>query len=159
MAGDRWDDYFLRKALLTASMSKDPSTKVGAVLVGPDREVRSDGFNGFPRGIADTPERLADRDRRLSLIVHAELNAILGAARAGTATKGCSMYLVCQSINGMIWGAPCQRCAVEIIQAGVSEVVGLPMRLVPDRWQESMADAINLLVEAGVRYREVPFDA
>ena len=72
---ERWDRYFLDLALLNAQMSKDPSTKVGAVIVGPDREVRSMGFNGFPRGIADTRERLECREVKLDLVVHAEMNA------------------------------------------------------------------------------------
>lgn len=58
----RWDRHFLRLAAEHARMSKDPSTKVGAVIVGPDREIRSAGFNGFPRGIEDTDERLHDRE-------------------------------------------------------------------------------------------------
>jgi len=41
--------------------SKDPSRKVGCVIVGPDNEVRATGFNGFPRGADDT---LADRQHR-----------------------------------------------------------------------------------------------
>ncbi len=55
-------------ALLCASMSKDPRTRVGAVIVGSDLEVRSTGFNGFPRGVADTPERLQDKSTKLRLI-------------------------------------------------------------------------------------------
>ena len=158
---DRWDTYFLRKALLAASMSKDPSTKVGAVLVGPDREVRADGFNGFPRGIADTKERLECREVKLDLVVHAEMNAILSAARVGTPTKGCTMYLVAtEAGGGKVWGGPpCARCVVEVIQAGVVEVVSIPRKNVPSRWHASLDRAQELLVEAGVNYREVPFDA
>ncbi len=156
---ERWDHHFLRNALLQAHMSKDPSTKVGAVIVGPDREIRSAGFNGFPRGIADTRERLNDRDTKLGLVVHAEMNAVLNAARIGTATKGCSMYLMCDTPGQPLWGAPCRRCVVEIIQAGITEVVGLPFNQVPDRWKASTLEAIGLMQEAGVRYREVPFDA
>ena len=86
---DKWHSHFLRMALLCAQMSKDPNTQVGAVIVGPDREVRSTGFNGLPRGVADTAERLHDRETKLKLIVHAEMNAVLNAARHGVALKGC----------------------------------------------------------------------
>ena len=79
----RWDHHFLQLCLDHARMSKDPSMSVGAVIVGPDREIRSAGFNGFPRGIADTKERLSDRDVKLQLVVHAEMNAVLAAARVG----------------------------------------------------------------------------
>jgi dCMP deaminase len=48
-----WDNYFIEMAELIASKSKDPSTQVGCVIVGPDNEIRSTGFNGFPRGVRE----------------------------------------------------------------------------------------------------------
>ena len=48
-----WDEYFLAMCQLVASKSKDRSTKVGAIIVGPDNEIVSTGYNGFPRGIND----------------------------------------------------------------------------------------------------------
>ena len=65
----RWDRHFTGLALYHAKLSKDPSTQVGSVIIGPDREILSAGFNGFPRGIADTAERLNDRDTKLKLAV------------------------------------------------------------------------------------------
>ena len=64
----KWDARFLDLAKHISDWSKDPSTKVGCVVVGEDREVRSTGFNGFPRGIEDTAARLNDRSQKLSLI-------------------------------------------------------------------------------------------
>ena len=84
---EKWDGRFLSLATHISNWSKDPSTKVGCVVVGPDREIRSTGFNGFPRGIADTDERLSDRDLKYPLICHAEENAIMHAARIGLASK------------------------------------------------------------------------
>lgn len=137
-------------------MSKDPSTKVGAVIVGPDREIRSTGFNGFPRGIADTDERLNNREVKLSLVVHAEMNAILNAARIGMPMKGCALYLAATDDSGIVWGgAPCTRCTVEIIQSGITEVVSRPLKSVPSRWKESVKTARSLLEEAGILYREI----
>ncbi|MEC9336570.1 MAG: CMP deaminase, partial [Candidatus Thermoplasmatota archaeon] len=72
-----WDGRFLGLAAHIAAWSKDPSTQVGCVIVGPDREVRSTGFNGLPRGIADTEARLTNRERKYPLICHAEENAIM----------------------------------------------------------------------------------
>jgi hypothetical protein len=86
----RWDHHFLRLCQDHARMSKDPSTRVGAVIVGPDGEIRSAGFNGFPRGILDSDDRLNDRETKLKLMVHGEMNAILAAARVGTPVKGCT---------------------------------------------------------------------
>lgn len=151
----RWDNHFLQDALLWARMSKDPNTKVGAVLIGPDREPISAGFNGFPRGIADTAERLADRDLKNRLMVHAERNAILNAARIGVSTKGSTLYVACTDDSGMVWaGPPCTPCAIEIINAGIIEIVGYPMKLV-SKWREDLEFAGGLLIEAGVRFREV----
>lgn len=154
---EKWDRHFLKMALLNAEMSKDPSTKVGAIIVGPDREVRSAGFNGFPRGILDSSARLINRELKYSLIVHAEVNAILNAARAGIATRGCTLYVAAQDSTGLVWGGPpCTRCSVEVIQAGIMEVVAPPAVNIPERWLADLAKAREILREAGVHYREIP---
>lgn len=153
---DRWDRHFLELAAAHARMSKDPATRVGSVIVGPDREIVSAGFNGFPRGIADTPERLMDRDTKLSLVVHGEMNAILAAARMGARLKGCTLYLAATDSSGLIWGGPpCTRCTVEIIQAGIAEVVSWPFKDVASKWKADIERARGLLAEAGVKFREV----
>jgi dCMP deaminase len=141
-----WDARFLELASHIARWSKDPSTQVGCVVVGPDREIRSTGFNGFPRGITDSSERLNDRERKYPLVCHAEENAIMHAARIGVALKGCSAYVT--------W-PPCTRCARSLIQAGIAEIVypdGLP---IPDRWQEDFAISREMLAEARLRVRTV----
>jgi dCMP deaminase len=152
----RWDGHHLGMALFNAAMSKDPATRVGSVIVGPDREIRSTGFNGLPRGIHDTAERLNDRDTKLRLVVHAEMNAILNAARIGVSTRDCTLYLAATDDTGMVWGGPpCTRCTVEIIQAGISEIVSYPRKTAPSRWAEDLEFAQQLLREAGVGYREL----
>ncbi len=157
---NKWDRHFINLAIENAKMSKDPSTRVGAVIVGVDREVRSMGYNGFPRGIADTPERLNDRDEKLKLVVHGEMNAVLNAARIGVSVKGCTMYLAATDSSGAIWGgAPCVRCTVEIIQAGIAEIVAPPFKDTPSRWKDSIEQAKALLEEAGVKYRQVEIAA
>lgn len=153
---DRWHSFFLQIALDCAHMSKDPNTQVGAVIVGNDHEIRSTGFNGFPRGIADTPERLNDRESKLAIIVHAELNAILNAARIGISTKESTLYLAATDSSGLVWGGPpCTRCTVEIIQAGITRVISYPFKNVSSRWKEDIERARLLLAEAGVKYVEI----
>lgn len=153
---NRWDKHFLQLCLDHARMSKDPSTKVGAVIVGPDREILSAGFNGFPRGIEDSPERLNNRDTKLELVVHGEMNAILAAARNGIRLKGSTMYLAATDASGKIWGGPpCVRCTVEAIQAGITEIVSWPFKTTPSRWADSITKAKAILTEAGVKFREV----
>jgi dCMP deaminase len=153
-----WDKHFIQLALTHAAMSKDPETRVGAVIIGNDREVVSAGFNGFPRGIADTTERLEHRPTKLQLIVHAEMNSILAAARLGHRVKGCTLYLAATDNTGLVWGGPpCTRCTVEIIQAGIATIVSPPIKPTPSKWHEDLKVARALLAEAGIIYREVNF--
>lgn len=152
----RWDAHFIRLCLEHAKMSKDPSTQVGCVIVGPYNEILSAGFNGFPRGIKDSPERLNDRETKLALVVHAEMNAVLAAARTGIRLMGSTMYLSATDSSGLVWGGPpCTRCAVEIIQAGVRLIVSTPKKNVPSKWHSDIERSGGLLREAQVLYREV----
>lgn len=155
-----WDRAWMEDALYVARKSKDPSTKVGVVIVNPnlcDKGIKiAEGYNGFPRGIADTEERLNDRDMKLQLVVHGEINAVMNCARVGISTVGCVMYVVATDKSGAIWGGPpCTRCVVECIQAGIVEYVSYPLKLAPSRWHASCEFAGSLIREAGLVYREV----
>lgn len=151
----RWDKHFLQMCLDHARMSKDPSTKCGAVIVGEDNEVITVGFNGFPRNMKDTQERLNNREEKLKRTLHAEVNAIISAARTHNSTKGATMYILGLS-GDLIWGGPCFNCAIHIIQAGISEVVVARREDVPTRWSSIMNEAQEALLEASVSYRVVP---
>ena len=139
-----WDGRFLGLAAHIAAWSKDPSTQVGCVIVGPDREVRSTGFNGLPRGIADTEARLTNRERKYPLISHAEENAIMHAARVGVSLKGCVAYVT--------W-PPCSRCARSLIQSGVREIVYPEGCEIPERWREDFDISSAMIEEAGLVHR------
>lgn len=154
MHGEKWDRHFLKMALAHSCLSKDPSKRVGAAIIGPDKEIVSVGFNGLPRGIEDTPERLDNKELKRKLIVHAELNAILAVARiGGPPLLGKTMYIVCEDEAGIWGGPPCVRCAVETIQAGIAHVVTFPPKP-GSSWNQDLEDAYVLLSEAGVSYRE-----
>lgn len=156
---DRWDRHFLELSLLHAKMSKDPNTKVGSTIVGTEKELISGGFNGFPRGIEDSIERLNDREMKLKLIVHAEMNAILAAAKNGISLDGCTLYLAATDNTGLIWGGPpCTRCIVEIIQAGIKEIVSYPIKNIPSRWHDDLKLSMSLIKEVGIKYRELSKD-
>ncbi|MDG1525332.1 MAG: dCMP deaminase family protein [Candidatus Thalassarchaeaceae archaeon] len=142
---EKWDQRFLKLAEHISGWSKDPSTKVGCVVVGEDREIRSTGFNGFPRGIADDMERLSDREQKYPLICHAEENAIMHAARIGLSLKGCTAYVT--------W-PPCTRCARSLIQAGVIEVVYPQESDVPERWMADFEMSTQMMGEAGLMIRQ-----
>lgn len=151
-----WDRIWLQDALAVARKSKDPSTKVGGVIVTMDNDKITEGWNGFPRGIADTPERFADRDLKLSLVVHGEMNAVFNAVRMGVSLRNTRLYVVATDKSGTIWGGPpCTRCVVECIQAGIVEYVSYPLKLAPSRWHASCEFAGSLIREAGLVYREV----
>lgn len=149
---ERWDKHFLRMAAVCAAMSKDPDKQVGAILVDEENSLVGGGFNGFPRGIHDLPWRLSDKTHKLPLMVHAERNALLTAARRGTVVRGCTLYVVCID-EGSIWGGVCIPCAMEMIQAGITQVVTPPTRDT-SRWALENRQAVILLHEASVTYRE-----
>jgi dCMP deaminase len=137
---DWWDRYFLSVAESVAGASKDPSTKVGAVIVRNDRTFVSFGYNGFPRGIADTAERLNDRTIKNDLVVHAEVNAIVTAREP---LRGACIY---------IWPfLSCKKCALTVIQSGISRVVA-PYND-NERWAASFKEAQDLYDEAGVSWK------
>lgn len=154
---ERWDRAFLSLATdFAQKLSKDPNTQVGAVLVGLGHEVISMGYNGFPVGIADTPERLNDRDMKNRMVSHAERNAIYLAARKGIKTQGATIYMAATDSSGLIWGgAPCTQCTIAVIQAGIRQVVTAPIKNVPSRWHDDLHFARQMLDEAGIIYREV----
>lgn len=141
-----WDSYFMTMANHVATRSKDRSTKVGCVIVGPDNEVRSTGYNSFPRGINDDAPERHERPEKYLWTEHAERNAIYNAARMGTPLKGCRAYLP--------W-FPCMDCARALVQAGIVELVAIRPDLEDKRWGEDFKRVGALFDEAGVRVRFV----
>lgn len=132
-----WDNWLLGLAQYISTASKDPSTKVGAVIVDADRRVVSVGYNGLPRGVEDTDERLNNRDIKYKIIIHAERNAILFAQKS---LKDCTLY-----VYPMM---PCASCASMVIQSGIKRVVA-PVCDNP-RWVSDIEMSLNLFAESGV---------
>lgn len=132
--------HFCQHATLLARRSKDPSTQVGCVIVDPnERRAVSEGYNGFPRGVRDTVERLNHRPTKLLMSIHAETNAILFARRS---LLGAHCYVTMH---------PCSHCAGAIIQSGMSQVYcPEPTASQMDRWGESFRVAQEMLTETGV---------
>lgn len=109
-----WDDYFMSMVYFVAMKSKDNKTHVGAVVVGLDNEIRSTGYNSFPRHVDDDVEERQERPEKYKWFAHSEFNSVCNAALIGVSLKGCRMYT-----NGI----PCNNCALAIIQSGISEVI------------------------------------
>lgn len=135
----KWDRRFLTLAAHVAEWSKDPSTKVGAVIVRPDRTIAGVGYNGFPRGVADNDARYADRSQKYPMTVHAEMNAILSTKEP---LNGFTIYVSPLS--------PCASCAGAIIQAGIRRVVANVGNGHPERWKENFELSLLMFREAGV---------
>jgi dCMP deaminase len=137
------NDKFFALAEQVASWSKDPSRKIGAIAVGDKKQILSMGFNGFPRGVEDSAERLSDRPTKYKMVVHAEMNAIFNACLNGVSLDGSTMYVV---------GLPvCNECAKGIIQSGV-KMVKMKFVDTPDKWSESWEISRQMFDEAGVSY-------
>ena len=138
-----WDRKFLELAKHISTWSKDPSKKIGAVAVGNNRNILATGYNGFPKGIQDTEERLNNRELKYDLVVHAEMNCIYNAVENGVSLKGSHLY---------VYGLPiCHECAKGIIQVGCVRTV-MAAEDVPDNWKSSFAKTSNMFLEAGVAW-------
>jgi dCMP deaminase len=142
---NNWDKKYIRLAREISSWSKDPSKQIGAVAIGEKGQVLAQGYNGFPRGIKDTDERLNHRQTKYKYVVHAEMNCIYNATYNGVSLNGSTMY---------IYGLPvCSECAKGLIQVGIKRVVSTPITdATPEQWVESTKLTKEIFEEAGVKY-------
>lgn len=130
-----WDEKLLALATFISSWSKDPSTKVGAVISDEKHRVMGVGFNGFPRGVPDDSKMLNDREQKYPRVVHAELNAILNSSETKFCTLYCTLY-------------PCSICAGPIIQAGITRIVSPPIEVA--RWSDSQKIAQEMFQQSEI---------
>lgn len=140
----KWDNRFMELAKMISAWSKDPSSKIGAVAVNDERRILATGYNGFPKGIEDSQERLNDREQKYPLIVHAETNALMNALYAGVSLKNATMY---------VHGLPvCPDCTKLIIQAGIRRIVINKFVMnTPENWVELWEQKSGpMFKEAGV---------
>jgi dCMP deaminase len=147
---EKWDIKYLKLAKYVAeNWSKDPSTKVGAVLVNYETGHEFIGYNGFPRGVEDSMDRYNDRELKYKMIVHAEVNAIL---KAGNLARGASLY---------VWPSfsippICNECAKIAIQSNIKEIIGITPNITDtrfQRWADSMVVSRTMFEEAGITWR------
>jgi dCMP deaminase len=142
---DKWDQRFYDLAAYISDWSKDPSTKVGAVVVDPNtKRIVSTGFNGFPFGVEDTAARLENREVKYEMVVHAETNALIFA---GPHAQGCTLYVTPLP--------PCARCAVVIIQAGITRVVSPKPDMSKEPWATQSRISEQMFNEAGIEIEYV----
>lgn len=136
---DKWDKRFLELAENIATWSKDNSTKVGCVIVRPDKTIASVGYNGFPRGVNDDEERYNNRNLKLMMVKHAEENAIYSSKEP---LNGYTAYVTHH---------PCSLCTGSLIQNGIKRIVTkVPKNDFAERFKESFEVSKMMLNEAGI---------
>jgi dCMP deaminase len=157
MALDSWDERYLALAMQVSQWSKDPSSKMGAVIADVKGRVVASGYNGFPEHVHDCPEILNNKEKKYQMVVHAEANAAL---IAGAAAIGGTVYLYGRR-------PICGPCAGILIQAGIKRAVAIPppcdvteakpMSNDPSQtdWAKSGRIAIQMFKEAKVQFQPV----
>ena len=108
-----WDEYFMRIAIQAAARSTCDRKHVGAVIVR-DKTILSTGYNGSIRGLphCDDVGHMLENDHCVAT-VHAEANAIIQAAKNGTAINGSDIYIT---------ASPCWNCFKLIANSGIRRI-------------------------------------
>lgn len=142
-----WDDYFMGLAKLSAMRSKDPSTQVGACIVGSDNRILSIGYNGTPNGFSDDDFPWEREGKPLETkylyVCHAELNSILNFRGSRKDLEGAKIYVDL---------FPCNECAKAIIQSGIKEVIYLSDKY---KDQDNFIASKKLFDQCGVKYKQL----
>ena len=145
-----WNSYFTSMLYMIAMKSKDEKTQNATIIVGPDNEIRSTGYNSFPRGINDDVPERQERPEKYFWHEHGERNAVYNAARVGIPLKGCKAYIT---------GIPCMDCARALVQSGIVEVIyHVVKKYDSDLWNEHSKRTLQLFHEAGESIREYTGD-
>lgn len=145
-----WDEYFMAIAKLSAMRSKDPSTQVGACIVGADNRILSIGYNGTPNGFNDDEfpwNREGDNlNTKYPYVCHAEMNAILNYRGNKKDLENAKIYVDL---------FPCNECAKLIIQSGIKKVIYLS-----DKYNGTDGNVASkrLFDMCGVKYEHLELD-
>ena len=145
-----WDEYFMAVAKLSSMRSKDPSTQVGACIVGHDNRILSIGYNGAPNGFDDKKfpwDREGDMlNTKYAYVCHGEMNAILNYRGARKDLEDAKLYVDL---------FPCNECAKLIIQSGIKEII-----YVCDKYKDTdgVKASKRMLDECGVKYHQLKID-
>lgn len=141
-----WDEYFMLQAMISAFKSKDPSTKVGCVIVDQHNHQVTMGYNGMVAGIDEgqlpwgKDKETPIEHQKYGYVVHAEANAILHATRS---LENCRAYVTL---------FPCNECAKLLASKKVSDVIYLSDK---HQSQETNKIAKKIFQLAGIRYRQM----
>ena len=133
--------YFKLAKYQAELFSKDPNTKVAAIVIAPDSfQILSTGFNGICRKLQETPQRWA-RPAKYKWVAHAELNAIANAARSGVKLENgiCVVTLY-----------PCVDCCKALIQSGIKTIITREPNMADPKWGEDFAISKEMFEESGI---------
>ena len=145
-----WSSKYLNLAKHVSTWSKDPSTKIGAVAVGDRGQILSTGYNGFPRNIKDSADRLNNRESKYKYVVHGEMNCIYNATLNGVSLNEADLY---------VYGLPvCSECAKGVIQVGIKRAFMCYPETIRDKWKESHKITSEMFDEVGI-YHEVVYES
>jgi dCMP deaminase len=131
----KWDEFFINLAKSVSLKSKDPSTKVGSVIVDEEDRVVSTGYNGFIKG-CDESQLSWERPFKYFQVIHAEMNALLFAKRD---LKNCKIYIT---------DMPCDNCLKHVIQAGIKEIHYDKPDIMKNRGTRDQKEAIKVMINS-----------
>lgn len=143
MKQEKAEKYYKLATHFAELFSKDPSTKVGCIILAPEsHQILSMGYNGMPRGIDETKMDRWHRPTKLMWCEHAERNAIANASRHGTPLE-----------NGIaiITMFPCAECARMLIQSGIKTIVSEKPDIINSRWSESFKCSLEMFQEVDIK--------
>lgn len=142
------DLHLMALAAVVAKESRDPDTKVGCVITGRDGRLIVSGFNAFPQGCEETPDRLC-RPEKYRWTEHAERRALNHAARFGVSVDNGAAHVTY---------FPCDACARSMVDSGIRRVVAPEPDLHHPTWGDSHSAALRIFEAAGVAvtFMEVP---
>jgi len=139
-----WSSKYLKLAKHVSTWSKDPSTKIGAVAVGDRGQILSTGYNGFPRNIKDSNDRLQNRESKYKYVVHGEMNCIYNATLNGVSLNEADLY---------VYGLPiCSECAKGVIQVGIKRAFMCYPETIRDKWKDSYKITSEMFDEVGIQH-------
>ena len=142
MDKDKAIQYFKLAVQVANIFSKDPSTKVGTILLKPgSHQVLSLGYNGMPRGINEKDIFKWERPLKYKYVEHSERNAIYNASRHGTPLEGCI---------AIVTMFPCSDCTRALIQSGVKTIISYYDQSKKERWGEEWKISNDMLKEANI---------
>nr|WP_319388019.1 deaminase [uncultured Cohaesibacter sp.] len=136
-----FDEWVLECADAVARRSRDPSTKVGCVIVRPDKSFAAVGYNGFPRSMEDRGEWWDSREEKYDRVIHAEMNAL---AAMKEPARGCIVYVT---------HPPCKECTKFLAAHQVAKVVWRHNDGIQGRFDTTRSEEI--LTDCGIAFEVV----